>query len=92
MDDISSVGSPQPCSTSDQLLLSERVDYLGIGSNDGGDGGDDGGDTSDVDAYEENYFSPTPNMSKHSHRWTEELKTIAFGGVPARLLQLVVHV
>lgn len=49
--------SLRPHSTSDQLLSSKHVDYLGTDCDD--DGGD-GGDASDMDTYKENYFAPTP--------------------------------
>lgn len=61
----------------DQSLSSECVDYSGTSSHDG-----DGGDAaSDVDAYKESYFAPTPDMSKYSHLRLEDIDTVVSIGV-----------
>lgn len=73
---ISGVGSPWPRSVSDRSLSSEHVDYSSSYD------GDDGGATSDIDAYEESYFTPAPNMSKYSHLRPEELETVVPKSVP----------
>lgn len=56
---ILGVDSLRPNSTSDQSFSSERVDYSGTSSD---DGGSDGGASSDMDAYEENYFPLPPTQ------------------------------